>query len=143
MPPTMGWFVGHPMISSQGVTTSAEACGRAVRESPSNTKRMGVSALTRYLVLQGVPVTLRAGFEGVLIGCKEGRKLAKAVNVFRCMTRTYQIAPSRKVRPSGEGVCRGDSSSLWTYAHIASFPGCSTRPGNEANANSVLVWDPD
>ena len=102
MPPTMGWFVGHLMISSQGVTTSA--CGRAVHESPSNTKRIGVSALTRYFVLQGVPVTLRAGFEGVLIGCKEGLKLAKAVNVLRCMTRTYQIAPSRKVRVSGEAV---------------------------------------
>ena len=121
---------GHPMYTPLKCSLLRvsqqllKACGRAVHESPSNTKRMGASVLTRYLVPQGVPVTLR-GFEGVLEGCQQGLKLAKAVNVFRCMTRTYQIAPSRKVRPSGEGVCRGVDSSLWTHAR------------------SVLVWDPN
>ena len=74
-----------------------DACKRAVDiDSPSKLPA-GVRVLIDHLVPRGIPVSLES-FEGLLTECFKRKNLSATVHVFRCMTRTYRIAPSRQVR---------------------------------------------
>ena len=74
-----------------------DACKRAVDIDSPSKRPAGVRVLINHLVPHGVPVSLES-FEGLLTECFKRENLSATVHVFRCMTQTYRIAPSRQVR---------------------------------------------
>ena len=55
-----------------------------------------VLRLLKELVCARVPLSVES-FDAVLQACVEAKKLTSAVNTYKCMTRDYEIVPTRKV----------------------------------------------